>query len=129
VQVRDRSGRRRAHVNVASSGRFTAELPGLRAGATIFRVRGTAPGARPWTTEVRVTRSARGQRQAASVEVPEEDRTPPQAALHLSSSGTTVSAVSPVRARDEQPLVLTDPVLRLTAIARDGGRLPARVSR
>jgi hypothetical protein len=126
VQVSDQSGRRKAHVNVAPSGRFTAELPGLARGSTVFRIRGTAQGARPWTTEVRVARAGR-RRDAPPVEVPREDRTPPQAALHLSSSGMTVSAVAPVRARDESPLVLTEPRLRLTAIARDGDGGTGRV--
>ena len=127
VEIADPAGRRRAHVNVAPSGRFTAELPALPVGTTVFRVRGTAPGARPWITEVRVTRASGRTRGARGVAVPEVDRTPPQAALHVSSAGAAVSALSPVRDHDEPPVVLRRPVLRLTAIARDGDGGTGRV--
>jgi hypothetical protein len=130
VELVDNSGRRRARVNVARDGSFSALLPDLpRRAVATFQLTATAGHAEPWRTEIV---ASRGQRAGSpqTVRVPERDRTPPFAALLLRDGPLVVSSVAPVRADRDAPLRLRGPELRLTALTRDedGGTGRIRVS-
>lgn len=83
VQVRDRAGRRLARGIVAGDGGFTAILPDVSVGTTIFALTATVDGLRPWTAEIAVTRARRPRRTAA-------DRGAPRAARHAGARTGTM---------------------------------------
>ena len=124
VQV---AGGRPGAVVVERSGRFSAAVDGLRRGPNAVRVLGTRPGHRPWSTGIRVTRGG-----TPEVTVPDRDRTPPIATLRVESPGAPATlTVSPSSPEDRlEPIVLDEPLLVATALARDddGGTGRARVA-
>ena len=124
--VVERRGRPGAVV-VERSGRFSAAVDGLRRGPNAVRVLGTRPGHRPWSTGIRVTRGS-----TPEVTVPDRDRTPPIATLRVESPGAPATlTVSPSSPEDRlEPVILDEPLLVATALARDddGGTGRARVA-
>jgi hypothetical protein len=132
IELVDTSGRRRARVNVARDGSFSALLPDVpRRGVATFRLTATAGRAEPWRTEIVASRGPRADA-PKTVRVPERDGTPPFAALLLRAGPRVVSSMAPVRADRDAPLRLGRPDLRLTALTRDGdggtGRIRVSVS-
>lgn len=107
---------RRATVDADASGRFLAEVRGLRPGPNAFRVEGRKPGHVPWSVDVRVVRRPAA---AGGVEVPERDGTPPEATMRFRHAGGTVVRRSPVQPWRRPPVALRERTLRLTAVVRD----------
>jgi hypothetical protein len=130
IELVDDSGRRRARVNVAGNGNFSALLPDLpRRGVATFRLTASAGRAEPWRTEIVASRRP-GAAAPETVRVPERDGTPPFAALLLRDRNRVVSSVAPVRPDRDMPLRLRGTELGLTALTRDddGGTGRIRVS-
>jgi hypothetical protein len=121
IRLMDTSGRRTARVNVAPDGGFRAVLPDLPRGkVVIFDLTATLPGARPWRAQILGARSSvRGVFTAPDLVVPEQDSTPPTAALILRSGARFVTSISPVRPDKEPPLRLRSPAIALTAFVHD----------
>jgi hypothetical protein len=117
----DTSGRRTARVNVAPDGGFRAVLADLPRGkVVIFDLTATLHGARPWKTQIVAARSsARGAFTSPDVVVPEQDSTPPTAALLLRADARLVTSISPVRPDKEPPVRLRSPAIAITAVIHD----------
>jgi hypothetical protein len=121
IRLMDTSGRRTARVNVAPDGGFRAVLPELPRGeVVIFDLTATLHGARPWKEQIVGARSsARGVFTAPDLVVPEQDSTPPTAALLLRAGARLVTSLSPVRPDKEPPVRLRSPAIALTAVVHD----------